>query len=386
VYPFISEEQKMTVASIREFVAKEVIPVAPTLEARNEYPWTLVDRFKEMGLFGCIIPQEYGGLGMGFATYALVVEEVAAGWMSLVGLFNTHLIMAYIVVNHGTLEQKRNLLPAMARGEKRGGLALTEPDTGSDVQAIRTTATRQDGHYALTGSKMFLTNGRNGNTFALLARTDPNATPAHRGLSCFIVEKGPGFVVGSDADKMGYRSIDTCQIFLEEMPVAASTLVGGKEGRGFRQVMDGLEVGRINVAARAVGVARAAHEASVMYAQQRHTFGKPIAEHQSIQIRLADMAVNLEAARLLTHAAATRKDMGEPCGLEAAMAKLFASETSLNGTMEAMRIHGGYGFTKDLPIERLYRDAPLMVIGEGTNEIQRLLIARKVLERHRVSQ
>ncbi|MDP6511534.1 MAG: acyl-CoA dehydrogenase family protein [Dehalococcoidia bacterium] len=385
MYPFISEEQKMTVATIREFVSKEVVPVASALEARNEYPWALVDRFKEMGLFGCIIPQEYGGLGMGFATYALVVEEVAAGWMSLVGLFNTHLIMAYIVMNHGTPEQKRGLLPAMARGEKRGGLALTEPDTGSDVQAIRTSATRQGDHYVLAGSKMFLTNGRNGNTFALLARTNPSATPAHRGLSCFIVEKGPGFVVGADADKVGYRSIDTCQIFLEEMPVAAATLVGGKEGRGFSQVMDGLEVGRINVAARAVGVARAAHEASLRYAQQRHTFGKPIAQHQSIQIRLADMAVNLEAARLLTHTAATRKDMGEPCGLEAAMAKLFASETSLSGTMEAMRIHGGYGFTKDLPIERFYRDAPLMVIGEGTNEIQRLIIARKVLERHRVS-
>ncbi len=382
MYPFISEEQKMTVAAIREFVTREVLPVASALEARNEYPWALVDRIKELGLFGSIIPQEYGGLGMGFATYALVVEEVAAGWMSLVGLFNTHLIMAYIVLNHGTPEQKRRLLPAMARGEKRGGLALTEPDTGSDVQAIRTTATRRDGSYILSGSKMFLTNGHHGDTFALLARTDPAATPSHRGLSCFIVEKGPGFVVGPEADKMGYRSIDTCQIFLEEMPVPVNALVGEEEGRGFRQVMDGLEVGRINVAARAVGVARAAHEAALKYAQQRHTFGKPIGQHQAIQLKLADMAVNLEASRLLTHAAATRKDRGEPCGLEAAMAKLFASEACLHGTMEAMRIHGGYGFTKDLPVERFYRDAPLMVIGEGTNEIQRLLIARKLLERH----
>ena len=382
MYPFISEEQKMTMTAMREFVTREVLPVATELEARNEYPWALVDRLKEMGLFGAIVPQEYGGLGMGFATYALVVEEIAAGWMSLVGLFNTHLIMAYIVLNHGTAEQKRRLLPAMARGEKRGGLALTEPDAGSDVQAIRTTAVRRDGHYIITGSKMFLTNGRHGNTFALLARTDPTATPPHRGLSCFIVETGPGFVVGRDVEKLGYRSIDTCQVFLEEMPVPAASLVGEREGLGFRQVMDGLEVGRINVAARAVGVARAALEAALKYSQQRWAFGQPIGQHQAIQLKLADMAVNLEAARLLTHAAANRKDRGEPCGLEASMAKLFASESCLQGAMDAMRIHGGYGFIKDLPVERYYRDAPLMVIGEGTNEIQRLLIARKLLERY----
>ena len=266
----------------------------------------------------------------------------------------------------------------------RGGLALTEPDAGSDVQSLSLAATKDGEEYVLNGTKMFITNGRHGDTFAVLARTDPNASPKHRGLSCFIAEKGPGFEVGRDLDKLGYRGLDTCELIFKDYRVAADRLVGGEEGHGFQQVMSGLETGRINVAARSVGVATAAFEASIRYAQQRETFGKPISQHQAIQLKLADMATKIEAARLLTYQAAEKKDRGERVDLEAGMAKLFASEICAEVTLEAMRIHGGVGYIKDLPIERYYRDAPLMIIGEGTNEIQRLLIARQLLQRYAI--
>jgi len=340
---------------------------------------------KELGFFGCIIPQEYGGLGLPFSNYVLVVEEIARGWMSLTGVLNTHLVMGYIINTFGTREQKERLLPPIARGEKRGGLAITEPNAGSDVQAIQTTATPNGTGYTLRGSKVFLTNARYGNTFAVVAKTDPRAQPPYRGISCFVVEKGPpGFIVARDMEKLGYRSVDTCEVFLEDLPVPRENLVGGQEGKGFAQVMAGLEVGRINVAARAVGVAQAAFEAAIRYVQQRTAFGQPISQHQAVQLKLAEMATKVQAAHLLTLAAAAKKDQGERCDVEAGMAKLFASETCLEVAVDAMRLHGGYGYIKDYPVERYYRDAPLMVLGEGTNEIQKLIIARGLLQRYPV--
>ncbi|MBI2760180.1 MAG: acyl-CoA dehydrogenase family protein [Chloroflexi bacterium] len=369
-------------AEVRRFVAQEVIPAAQECEVEDRYPHDLVEKMKTMGLFGAIISPEYGGAGLDFSTYARIIEEISAGWMSVSGILNSHLMLCYAIASFGNDEQKRRLLPPLAAGENRGGLALTEPGAGSDVQAIQARAVRDGDVYVLNGTKMFITNGRYGNTFALLAKTDPTAVPAHRGISLFIVEKGdPGFVVGRDIKKLGYRGVETVELFFEDLPVPVANRIG-EEGMGFKYVMSGLEVGRINVAARAVGVARAAFEASITYAQQRHTFGRPIAQHQAIQLKLADMATKIEASRHLVLAAAAKKDRGERCDLEAGMAKLFASETCLEVTTEALRIHGGAGYTQDLPIERYYRDAPLMIVGEGTNEIQRLVIARQLLDRY----
>jgi alkylation response protein AidB-like acyl-CoA dehydrogenase len=305
--------------------------------------------------------------------------------MSLAGVINSHLILAYIVTHHGTVEQRARLLPAMACGDKRGGLALTEPHAGSDVQSIRTVAKRSGDNYHLDGSKMFITNARYGTTLAVAAKTDPNAKPPYRGISMFAVDKSHrGPVVGRNLKKIGYKGIDTCEVLFVDLAVPAANLIGGVEGEGFKQVMAALEVGRINVAARAVGVARAAFETAIRYAQQRTTFGKPICEHQAVQIMLADMATRLEASRLMVHSAATKKDSGERCDLEAGMAKLFASESCAKISLDAMRVLGGYGFTEEFPVERFYRDAPLMMIGEGTNEIQSIVIARNLLQRHRL--
>jgi len=315
----------------------------------------------------------------------MIVEELCRGWMSLSGILNTHLLLAYILRVFGTEEQRRRFLPPMATGDKRGALALTEPHAGSDAQRIRATAVRRGDTYYVNGSKMFVTNGRHGTMFALAAKTDPHADPPGRGISLFVAEKGPkGCSVGRDIDKLGYKGVDTVEVLFEDFPVPATNLVGGAEGEGFKHVMSGLEVGRINIAARAVGVARAAFECAIRYAQQRETFGKPICQHQAIQLKLADMATRIEAARLLTHSAARKKDRGERCDLEAGMAKLFASETGHEVALEAMRILGGYGYTKEFPVERYYRDAPLMIIGEGTNEIQRLVIARSLLSRYKI--
>ena len=378
------EARSQIVNMVRDFVRRDVLPIADEHDKKDMVPFDLIEKMKGMGLFGITVPEEWGGMGLDYTTFAMIFEEISKGWMSVGGIIGTHHIMTYVIANFGTEAQKSTFLPAMARGAMRGGLALTEPDAGSDVQSVALSATKDGEEYVLNGTKMFITNGRHGDTFAVLARTDPNASPKHRGLSCFIAEKGPGFEVGRDLDKLGYRGLDTCELIFKDYRIAADRLVGGEEGHGFQQVMSGLETGRINVAARSVGVATAAFEASIKYAQQRETFGKPISQHQAIQLKLADMATKIEAARLLTYQAAEKKDRGERVDLEAGMAKLFASEICAEVTLEAMRIHGGVGYIKESPIERYYRDAPLMIIGEGTNEIQRLVIARQLLQRYPV--
>ena len=371
--------------TVRRFVAREVVPVASRLEHANEYPFDLVERMKELGLFGATIPVEYGGLGLGYSTYSQIVEELCRGWMSLSGVLNTHLMFAYVLNAHGTAEQKERYLPPMARGEHRAALCLTEAHAGSDTQAIRTTARRDGDHYVVNGAKMFITNARTATIYSLVVKTDPTASPPHRGMSLLAAEKdAPGVKIGRDIDKLGYKGIETCEVSFEDFRVPVASLVGGVEGRGLQQVLSGLEVGRINIASRAVGVAQAALEDAVRYAQERTAFGKPICEHQAIQLKLADMATKIEAARLLTRQAAAMKDRGERCDLEAGMAKLFASETCQEVSLEAMRVLGGYGYTKEFRVERYYRDAPLMIIGEGTNEIQRLVIAKGLLQRHKI--
>ncbi|MCH7737763.1 MAG: acyl-CoA dehydrogenase family protein [Chloroflexi bacterium] len=376
----MSEAQRGIVSTMREFVRREVNPVAKQMEHDDEYPVELVERMKELGLFGAIIPEEYGGLALDVSTYALIIEEICRGWMSLSGILNSHLIMAYLVANHGTQEQKETYLPKMATGEKRGGICITEPNTGSDVQAIETRAVRDGDDYVVNGTKSLITNGRHGNTFALVTKTDINADPPRRGISVFIAEKGPGFNVVRDIPKLGYKGVDTCELSFEDYRVPGANLVGGEEGQGFYQILSGLELGRINVAARCLGVARAAMEEATNYARHRKTFGKPISEHQSIQIMLANMATNIQAAHLMVLHAAEKKDRGERADMEAGMAKLFASEMCMQVTIDAMRVHGGYGYTQDLTVERYFRDAPLMMIGEGTNEIQRILIARHLMK------
>ena len=376
------EARTQIVNLVRDFVRREVEPVAQRLDREDEVPFDLIDKMKELGLFGITVPEEYGGMGLDYTTFAMIFEEISKGFMSLSGAIGTHHILTYVLTHYGTKEQKQRFLPDLAAGRKRGGLALTEPGVGSDVANLQTTATKDGEEYVLNGTKMFITNGRYGDTFCLLARTDKSSESKHRGISCFVVEKGgPGFRVGRDLDKMGYRGLDTCELFFEDYRIPAENLVGEQEGQGFGQVMSGLETGRINVAARAVGVAQAAFLAAIRYAQQRETFGVPISQHQAIQLKLADMATKIQAARLLTYDAAAKKDRGERVDLESGMAKLFASETCQEVALEAMRIHGGYGYIKDSPVERYYRDAPLMIIGEGTNEVIRLVIARQLLRR-----
>jgi alkylation response protein AidB-like acyl-CoA dehydrogenase len=377
-----TDMRREMVETVRRFVEKDVVPVASAFEHRNEYPHGIVAKMKELGLFGATIPTDYGGLGLDTLTYAMIVEELCVGWMSLSGILNTHLLLAYLIRTFGSQEQKDTFLPDMAKGELRGALCLSEAHAGSDVQRIRTTAVRHGDDYLVNGAKMWVTNGRNGNLYALVVKTDPQADPPHKGMSLFIAPKGPGITVSRDIEKLGYKGVDTCEVVFEDYRVPAANLLGGVEGVGMQHVLNGLEVGRINIAARAVGVARAAFEQAIRYSQQRYTFGKPICEHQAIQLKLADMATKIEAARLLTRQAAQKKDMGERCDLEAGMAKLFASETCAEVSLDAMRIHGGYGFSKEFPVERFYRDAPLMIIGEGTNEIQRTIIARQLVKRY----
>ena len=373
------------VEAVRRFVDREVIPAANELEHKDEYPHALVARMKELGLFGATIPAEYGGLGLSFLTYARIMAELSRGWMSLAGVINSHLIMAYIIANHGAEAQKKYFLPGMAAGEKRGGLGLTEPHAGSDVQSIKTVARRHGDNYVLSGSKMFITNSRNGTMLAVAAKTDSSAKPAYAGISMFAVEKNEhGPTVSAPLKKLGYKGIDTCEVLFEDLAVPAANLIGGAEGQGFKQVMSALEVGRINVAARAVGVGQAAFDNAIRYAQQRTAFGKPICEHQAVQLLLADMGTRLQAARLMVENAARKKDAGERCDVEAGMAKLFASEACAKMSLDALRVLGGYGFMAEFPVERFYRDAPLMMIGEGTNEIQALVIARGLIGRNRI--
>jgi alkylation response protein AidB-like acyl-CoA dehydrogenase len=344
----------------------------------------MVEQMKAFGLFGATIAPEYGGLGMPTLAYARVVALISAVWMSLPGVFSSHLMMAAAVQRFGTAEQKRRFLPRFAAGELRGGLALTEPDCGTDLQAIRTRAVRVGDHYVINGRKCWITNSVHGSCLALLVKTDPAAEPRHRGMSLFIAEKGPGFHPPRKLGKLGYRGIDTAEFVLEDYRVPADCLIGGEPGHGFQQAVAGLELGRINIAARGVGLAQAALADSVRYAQTRRTFGKPIGQHQAIQLKLAEMATRCEAARLLTESAASTYDLGERCDMEAGMAKYFASEAALANAQEAMRIHGAYGYSTDLPVERYYRDAPLLCIGEGTNEIQRIIIARQLFARNPV--
>jgi alkylation response protein AidB-like acyl-CoA dehydrogenase len=366
------------VQTVRRWVAREVIPVASELERADEYPEAIVEQMKALGLFGITIPEEYGGLGLDLLTYIGVIEELSYGWMSLSGVVNTHTIAALILRDHGSEEQKQRLLPRMCSGEWRGGLSLSEPDAGSDTRNISCRARRDGDEYVVNGTKAWVTNGERASVLALAARTD-------EGISCFIVEKEPGpasggITVSKNVGKLGYKGIETVEMSYVDHRIPAANLVGDV-GRGLGYILSALEVGRINIAARAVGVARAAFDAALAYAQDRHTMGKPIAEHQAIQMKLADMATRLEAARLLTVSAAERKQRGERADVEAGMAKLFASETAFELATEAMRIHGGVGYTTELPVERYFRDAPLMIIGEGTNEIQRLVIARGLLSR-----
>ncbi len=376
--------QQQIVAGLREFVERKVIPVASRLEHQNEYPHELVAEMREMGLFGCNVPEEFGGLGLSYTTFALIVEELSRGWMSLVGPIGTHSVICDIINRFGTEAQRREYLPGLASGERRGGLALSEADAGTDVQRISTLATRTSGGYLINGAKMWITNGRYGNTFVLAAKTDPKADPPYRGISAFIIEKGEGFKVARDIDKLGYRGVETCELYFDNLFVPEQNLIGGREGEGFKQIMTGLESERINVAARGVGLARAAFEDAIHYAQQRHTFNQPICEHQTIQILLAEMGTRIEASRLLVYSAAEKKDRGERCDLECGMAKLFATETAQEVAWQAMRVHGGAGYSKDLNVERYYRDAPLLVIGGGTNELQRLVIARRLVEKYPV--
>jgi len=387
----LNDTQKAIVETVREFVEKEVYPVATELEHRDEFPEAIVEQMKEMGLFGITVPEEFGGIGESLTTYALAVVELARGWMSLSGVLNTHFMGCYLINRFGTDEQKQRLLPKMATGEMRAALAMSEPEAGSDVQAIRTKAIREGDEYVVNGQKMWLTNGLRASIVMTLVKTDPATDPPHKGMSMLIVEKepgepqpAPGLDVGKNIEKMGYKGVETVEMVFSDYRIPASSLLGTEEGQGFRQVLDGIELGRVNVAARAVGVATRAFEEAIQYAQQRKAFGKPISEHQAIQIHLAEMGTTLEAARLMLLSAAQKKSAGERSDLEAGMAKLFASEACNEIVLKSLRVHGGYGYSKEFTVERLYRDAPFLLIGEGTSEIQKTVIARRLLERYKV--
>ena len=377
----MSEQEQIILDTVDKFLATDVAPVAQTLEQGDVYPHEIVEKMKALGLFGATIGETYGGLGLPASTYAKIVERVSAVWMSVSGIFNSHLIMSAAVEQFGTDSMKESVLPRMATGELRGGIALTEPDCGTDLQAVRTRAVRDGDEYVIDGTKQWITNSVEGNVLAVLVKTDPNTTPAHKGMSLILVEKHAGYRA-TKLKKLGYRGVDTGEVQFDGVRVPVENLVGEREGRGLQQILSGLALGRINVAARGVGVARASLDASLRYAQERKTFGVPISQHQAIQIKLADMATRVEAARLLTEKAAIAYDEADRCDMEAGMAKLFATEAAVENSMEALRIHGAYGYSPDNPVERYYRDAPLLVIGEGTNEMMRLIIARQLIERN----
>jgi alkylation response protein AidB-like acyl-CoA dehydrogenase len=392
-----TDEQKAICEMVRQFADGQIIPNAEHYDAADEFPEPIVEQMRELGLFGVTIPEEYGGMGLDLTTYAMIVEELSRGWISISGIVNTHFIGSYLLMKFGTEDQRQKYLPRMATGEIRAAFSLSEPELGSDVQAIKTSAKRVgDDAYEINGQKMWVTNGLLSALVFVLVKTDPNAEPRHRGMTCFIAEKEPGVAQGTGAyagfnvppkiRKLGYKGVESTELVFDGYRCPAANILGGEEaglGRGFAQMMDALEVGRVNVAARGVGIAQRALELALKYAQERRTFGKPIAEHQAIQFKLADMATQIEAARLMTLRAARLKDAGERSDLEAGMAKLFASEAGHFCVEEALRIHGGYGYSKEYEVERLYRDAPLLLIGEGTSEIQRIVIGRKLLQRHR---
>jgi len=390
----LTEFQENILATVRDFVGKEIMPVATELEHKDEYPTHIVEGLKQLGLFGLTIPEEYGGLGQSLLTYALAVEEIARGWMSVSGIINTHFIVAHMIARHGTEEQKSYFLPRMAAGEVRGAFSMSEPGLGSDVSAIRTSAVRDGSDYVINGQKMWLTNGGTANLVAVLCRTDEGHRAPHRNMTTFLIEKEPGFganptvpglTVPGKIEKMGYKGVDTTELILDGVRIPADRVLGGSTGQGFYQMMDGVEVGRVNVAARGCGVALRAFELAIAYAQQRHAFGKPIAEHQAIQFKLAEMATKVEAAHQMMVMAARRKDSGYRNDLEAGMAKYLASEYGKEVVEDSFRIHGGYGFSKEYEIERLYREAPMLLIGEGTAEIQKMIIGRRLLEEYRIT-
>ncbi|MFA5891625.1 MAG: acyl-CoA dehydrogenase family protein [Actinomycetota bacterium] len=385
----LTEDQKMILDTVREFVEREVIPVADEMEHRDEFPDRIVEQMKEMGLFGMMTPEEYGGLGMPLTTYALTVVELARGWMSLSGVLNTHSMATWLIKTFGTADQKQRFLPPMATGNPRAALLMSEPHAGSDVQAIRTRAVRDGDDYVINGQKMWATNGLRAGICITLVKT-AITDPPFKGMSLFIVEKEPGaersggVIVGKNIEKLGYKGVETTELAFDDCRVPAANLLGGEEGQGFIQNMAAIEVGRVNVAARALGVAQRAFEESIKYAQEREAFGKPIAQHQAIQFKLSEMATKIEAARLLMLQAAAIKDEGKRADLEAGMAKLFASEMCVEVAMEALRVHGGYGYSKEYTVERLYRDAPFFVIGEGTSEIQKIVIAKSLLQKYKI--
>ncbi|WP_021595889.1 MULTISPECIES: acyl-CoA dehydrogenase family protein [Actinomadura] len=384
----LSDEQREIVATVRAFVDREILPVATRMEHADEYPQAIVDGMKDLGLFGLTIGEEHGGLGASLLTYALVVEELSRGWMSVAGIVNTHFIVAWMIAHHGTPEQRAHYLPRMAVGEIRGAFSMSEPGCGSDVSAITTRAVPDGDDHVITGQKMWLTNGGSANLVAVLVKTDPEA--GHRGMTTFLVDKTPGFgevapglTVPGKIEKMGYKGVDTTELVLDGFRIPSARILGGTPGRGFYQMMDGVEVGRVNVAARGCGVARRAYELALGYARQRETFGRPIAEHQAVLFRLAEMATKVEAAHQMMVMAARRKDSGERNDLEAGMAKYLASEYCKEVVEDAFRIHGGYAYSKEYEIERLYREAPMLLIGEGTADIQKMIIGRRLLEEGR---
>ena len=385
----LTDEQEAVVAAVREFVEREVIPVADELEHRDEFPTKIVEGMKELGLFGLTVPEEYGGAGLDLVTYALAGVELSRGWMSLSGILNTHFMAVYLLKQHGSDEQKARWLPRMATGELRAALSMSEPGAGSDVQAIQCRAVRDGDDYIVDGTKMWVTNGLRAGLVVLLCKTDPQADPPHKGMSLLFVEKEPearsfeGITIPPNIEKMGYHGVETTELVFEGHRVPVANLLGA-EGDGFRQVMDGIEVGRVNVAARAVGLATRAFEEAIRYAQERTAFGRPIAQHQMIQEKLADMGTKLEAARLMLLQAASAKAAGARSDLEAGLAKYFCTEACHQIVTDALRVHGGYGYSTEFTIERLYRDAPFLLIGEGTSEIQKIVIARQLLERYKV--
>ncbi len=377
-----SDEARQILDAIDRWLRRDVEPHVAKLERDDVWPREMVEQMKTLGLFGATISPRYGGLGLPAQLYARIVARISEVWMSLTGIFNSHLMMALLVEKHGSSFLKEKYLPKFATGEIRGGLALTEPNAGTDLQAIRMRARRDGGDYILNGTKTWISNGIQGSCFAVLAKTDPQAEPRHRGMTMFLCEKGPGFTAGRKLEKLGYKGIDSAELVFQDYRVPAANRIG-EEGRGFQQAVGGLELGRINVAARGVGIAQAALAEAVKYSQQRETFGKPICEHQAIQLKLGEMATRTEAARLLVKQAAEIYDRGERCDMEAGMAKYFATEAAFENAHEALRIHGGYGYSQEFMVERLYRDAPLLCIGEGTNEMQRIIIARELIRRNK---
>jgi alkylation response protein AidB-like acyl-CoA dehydrogenase len=377
----LSADERFFVETVRDFVNKEVKPVVQELDHANTYPEAIIEQMKKLGIYGLVIPEEYGGNAVSMPCYVLVTEELARGWMSLAGAMGGHTVVAKLLLHFGTEEQKRCCLPKMATGEIRATMALTEPGGGSDLQAMRTTARKDGDGYLVNGSKTWITNSRRSRLIALLCKTDPDATPAHRGISILLVEHGPGLTVSRDLPKLGYKGVESCELAFDDYRAPADALLGGVEGKGFGQMMKGLETGRLQVAARALGVGRAALEDALAYAQERESFGKPIWEHQSVGNYLADMATSLTAARQLTLYAAREAEAGRRVDMEAGMAKLFASETAMQIALNAVRIHGGYGYSTEFDVERYFRDAPLMIVGEGTNEIQRNVIASQLVKR-----